>query len=235
MKNITVKASLVRAAMAVQAVKDVRYYLNGFLLSTAGKIVGTDGHSLFVADYNEGGECAIVDRDVIVRIYGTIPVTAKTVAFQIPDAKERPRGVCTTDNDKAFAFELIDGVYPKYERVIPPIDRRTFSSGFAIDSAYLAKIEKVFGKRALVQIRIGLKTECIVVTRESGDPEADPNADGRLIIMPCRTNTEFLKATVPSEGTPNENHTQRPGIQSDIAGIQPAPAAHGTGSVPACH
>lgn len=199
MKSITVNAALVRAAMAVQAVKDVRYYLNGFLLSAAGKIVATDGHSLFVADYSQDGEC--VPSDVIVRIYGAIPVTAKTVTFQLPDAEHGPRGVCTTDNNKAFVFELVDGVYPKYERVIPSMDRRTFSSGFAMDSANLAKIEKVFGRRALVKIRIGLKTECIVVTRESGDPESDRDADGRLIIMPCRTNTEFLTATVPPVGT----------------------------------
>lgn len=233
MKNITVKASLVRAAMAVQARGDIRHYLNGFVLSPSGKIAGTNGHTLFHGTYLEpGGEA--VDRDVIIHVFGSIPVTAKTVTFNIPEIGETKRGYCFTDNDKAFVFDLIDANFPNFMRAVPKRDRRTFSNGICINASYVAQIEKVFGKSALIEIHMGAQSESIVVTHKYTKGKTDV-MNGELVIMPCRTEKQFLTATVPSEGTPNENHTQRPGIQSDIAGIQPAPAAHDTGSVPACH
>lgn len=233
MKNITVKASLVRAAMAVQARGDIRHYLNGFLLSAAGKIAGTNGHTLFHGTYLEpGGEA--VDRDVIIHVFGSIPVTAKTVTFNIPEIGETKRGYCFTDNDKAFVFDLIDANFPNFMRAIPKRDRRTFSNGICINASYVAQIEKVFGKSALIEIHMGAQSESIVVTHKYTKGKTDVMS-GELVIMPCRTEKQFLTATVPSKEAPNENHAQRPGVQNNPTGIVTFIEPPESGTVPARH
>ena len=73
MKHIaTVPAALVKAAMLFQAKNDVRYYLNGIMI-TKSHIVATDGHVMFVSPYESDLR---PDEQMIIAIKGKIPAKA---------------------------------------------------------------------------------------------------------------------------------------------------------------
>ena len=103
------------------AQQDVRYYLNGLLLETDGKIlraVATDGHRLAICemalkDGKTGQQQVIVPRKGVLelqRILGTensieLAIGTNHVRAQIGEIR--------------FTSKLIDGRFPEYGRVIP--------------------------------------------------------------------------------------------------------------------
>jgi DNA polymerase III subunit beta len=102
------------------AQQDVRYYLNGMLLETDGKMlrtVATDGHRLALCEMDlpskSGSQQVIVPRKGVLelqRLLGTegeVQVTIGTnhIRAQIGDVR--------------FTSKLIDGRFPEYSRVIP--------------------------------------------------------------------------------------------------------------------
>ncbi|MFZ8983524.1 MAG: DNA polymerase III subunit beta, partial [Steroidobacteraceae bacterium] len=104
-------------AMAQQ---DVRYYLNGMLLETTGKMlrtVATDGHRLAMAEIEtaaEGkGQQIIIPRKGVLelqRLLGSeggleLAIGTNHIRAQIGDIR--------------FTSKLIDGRFPEYSRVIP--------------------------------------------------------------------------------------------------------------------
>jgi DNA polymerase III subunit beta len=109
------------------AQQDVRYYLNGLLLETNGKLlraVATDGHRLALCEMELSGkpratQQVIVPRKGVLelqRILGTegnieLAVGTNHVRCQIGEIR--------------FTSKLIDGRFPEYERVIPASPPRT--------------------------------------------------------------------------------------------------------------
>ena len=104
-------------AMAQQ---DVRYYLNGMLLETDGKMlrtVATDGHRLALCEMELAtkgkGQQIIIPRKGVLELQrllgneGTVSLTIGTnhIRVQIADIR--------------FTSKLIDGRFPEYGRVIP--------------------------------------------------------------------------------------------------------------------
>jgi DNA polymerase-3 subunit beta len=102
------------------AQQDVRYYLNGMLLETDGKMlrtVATDGHRLALCEMalaTKGkGQQIIVPRKGVLELHrllgneGTVTLTIGTnhIRAQIADIR--------------FTSKLIDGRFPEYSRVIP--------------------------------------------------------------------------------------------------------------------
>jgi DNA polymerase-3 subunit beta len=102
------------------AQQDVRYYLNGMLLETDGKMlrtVATDGHRLALCEMDlpskTGGQQVIVPRKGVLelqRLLGTegdvqITIGSNHIRAQIGDVR--------------FTSKLIDGRFPEYSRVIP--------------------------------------------------------------------------------------------------------------------
>ena len=102
------------------AQQDVRYYLNGMLLETDGKIlrtVATDGHRLALCEMDlpskATGQQVIIPRKGVLelqRLLGTegdvqITIGSNHVRAQIGDVR--------------FTSKLIDGRFPEYSRVIP--------------------------------------------------------------------------------------------------------------------
>jgi DNA polymerase III subunit beta len=111
------------------AQQDVRYYLNGTLLETDGKLlrtVATDGHRLAIAEAqlatggkNVNAQQVIVPRKGILelqRILGNegeveITIGSNHIRLQIGDIR--------------FTSKLIDGKFPDYGRVIPASPSKT--------------------------------------------------------------------------------------------------------------
>ena len=102
------------------AQQDVRYYLNGVLLETDGKMlrtVATDGHRLALCEMDlptkATGQQVIIPRKGVLelqRLLGTegdvqITIGSNHVRAQIGDVR--------------FTSKLIDGRFPEYSRVIP--------------------------------------------------------------------------------------------------------------------
>jgi DNA polymerase III sliding clamp (beta) subunit (PCNA family) len=178
MINLNINASIIRAAMANQATKDVRYYLTGILITTTGDIVGTDGHTCFVGKHT-WEDCDTLPRDVILSIKGAIPISASVVNIQLDDIEgsATTKGIVRAGNKVLECIE-IDGKYPDYKRVIPARLSDEYSNFLCFDASLLARIEKTFGKRA--QVGIYTRGTSSSIRIESSI------LDGILVIMPMR-------------------------------------------------
>jgi len=171
---ITLSASVVRAAQQCQASKDIRHFLNGILFAANGDVVATDGHILFKCpdafDVPDGF------TDTIINVDGSIPAGADTVTIYLDS------GMAKTDNKKAFTIEIIDGKYPDYQRVIPPLPFDCASNVKGFDPVYLAKLAKVYPE-STVAMHSGNHVDSVVFTPYGSVP--DVLIDSLVVLMPC--------------------------------------------------
>ena len=153
------------------AQQDVRYYLNGMLLETDGKMlrtVATDGHRLALCEMDlpakGAGQQVIVPRKGVLelqRLLGTegdvqITIGSNHIRAQIGDVR--------------FTSKLIDGRFPEYGRVIPSApakavvaDRETLRA--ALQRTAILANEKYRG------IRLALKKNSM--TLQAHNPEQE--------------------------------------------------------------
>jgi DNA polymerase-3 subunit beta len=153
------------------AQQDVRYYLNGMLLETDGKMlrtVATDGHRLALCEMDlpgkTPGQQVIVPRKGVLelqRLLGTegevqITIGSNHIRAQIGDVR--------------FTSKLIDGRFPEYGRVIPAAppkavvaDRETLRA--ALQRTAILANEKYRG------IRLALKKNSM--TLQAHNPEQE--------------------------------------------------------------
>lgn len=78
-----VPAKLFKAARLAQSKNDVRFWLNGVLITPAGKMIGTNGAMACIANIGEG--VTGLDSDVTVCMTGAIPAKAVEIEFDISD------------------------------------------------------------------------------------------------------------------------------------------------------
>ncbi|MAT91424.1 MAG: hypothetical protein CME59_02360 [Halioglobus sp.] len=197
MNDIEIDARFVRGAQACQASNDIRYYLNGICIMPDGRIAGTNGHVLYVGKYSEDQD-SLPDRNIILKLHGTIPRAAKSVRFTFTArAGDVWRGVAVTDNNKAFCFETIDGKYPDIDRVIPeaPEPDGIICDGFGIQARYLSLVPKTLGVGESVICQHAEPNGPAVFRLHSADKDGCDlfAASSRLIVMPA-----WLKATYRS-------------------------------------
>ncbi len=102
------------------AQQDVRYYLNGMLLETDGKMlrtVATDGHRLALCEMDlpttGGHQQVIIPRKGVLELQRLLG-TAGDVSITIGSNHVRAQ-----IGDVRFTSKLIDGRFPEYGRVIP--------------------------------------------------------------------------------------------------------------------
>jgi DNA polymerase-3 subunit beta len=153
------------------AQQDVRYYLNGMLLETDGKMlrtVATDGHRLALCEMDlpskAGNQQVIIPRKGVLelqRLLGTegdvaITIGSNHIRAQIGDVR--------------FTSKLIDGRFPEYSRVIPAAspkaivaDREVLRS--ALQRTAILANEKYRG------IRLALKKNSL--TLQAHNPEQE--------------------------------------------------------------
>jgi DNA polymerase-3 subunit beta len=153
------------------AQQDVRYYLNGMLLETDGKMlrtVATDGHRLALCEMDlpskAGNQQVIIPRKGVLelqRLLGTegdvaITIGSNHIRAQIGDVR--------------FTSKLIDGRFPEYSRVIPAAspkaivaDREALRS--ALQRTAILANEKYRG------IRLALKKNSL--TLQAHNPEQE--------------------------------------------------------------
>jgi len=117
-KQLKKLLALVQYAMAQQ---DIRYYLNGLLLTTKGnelRVVTTDGHRLAYATGS------LIDTPSPIEVI--LPrKTVLELSRQLVDSEDLVEIILTPSqarfkfNNIEFISKLIDGKFPDYERVIP--------------------------------------------------------------------------------------------------------------------
>jgi DNA polymerase III subunit beta len=171
-------ARLIAKTHFSMAQQDVRYYLNGTLLETDGKLlrtVATDGHRLAIAEAQlaTGGKSVnaqqvIVPRKGILelqRILGAegdveITIGSNHIRLQIGDIR--------------FTSKLIDGKFPDYGRVIPAaptkavvIERDSFRA--ALQRTAILSNEKYRG------VRVSLATNSLKL--QAHNPEQEEAQD----------------------------------------------------------
>jgi len=116
-------ARLIAKTHFSMAQQDVRYYLNGTLLETDGKIlrtVATDGHRLAIAEaaLATGGK-AVAAQQVIVPRKGVLELTRILSSSGEVEITIGSNHVRLQIGDVRFTSKLIDGKFPEYSRVIP--------------------------------------------------------------------------------------------------------------------
>jgi DNA polymerase III subunit beta len=119
---------------------DVRYFLNGALLTTGPRLtaVAIDGHRLATASISLEGETTpgemIVPRKAALELIRLLPDDASTVKIEIST-----RYAKFAFANIAFTCKLIEGRYPDYRRVVP----NRFEAAFSVDrQALLACLQR---------------------------------------------------------------------------------------------
>jgi DNA polymerase III sliding clamp (beta) subunit (PCNA family) len=169
----TMPASTYRAAFACKATKDVRYYLNGLYLDAdRAKIVGTDGHMLYINDVDVGDEPgpSIIFEPV------KILVSAETVKVERHDDTCVMLHVTARNGSTTMHIcKILDGRYPDYQAVTPPGDPApTDVMGFNVEQ--LARLKQVFKRYAQFEF-FGPHNVYRATGREG---------EGTVVLMPCK-------------------------------------------------
>lgn len=166
--------NLVQFAMAVQ---DIRYYLNGLLLSIEGstlRVVATDGHRLSYAASALASPAAKLD--VI------LPRKTVTELSKLLEDSDDPVIVEIRENQVMFSFagvvvvsKVVDGKFPDYTKVIPTsyekqikLDRQALQQ--ALQRAAILSNEKIRGVR-LVLTKDALSIICTNNEQEEAEEE----------------------------------------------------------------
>lgn len=116
-------ARLIAKTHFSMAQQDVRYYLNGTLLETDGKLlrtVATDGHRLAIAEaeLTAAGK-TISPQQVIVPRKGILELTRLLGGNGDVEIAIGSNHIRLQIGDVRFTSKLIDGKFPEYGRVIP--------------------------------------------------------------------------------------------------------------------
>jgi DNA polymerase-3 subunit beta len=103
------------------AQQDVRYYLNGLLLETDGKVlraVATDGHRLALCEMELPGKAKTIHQVIIPR-KGVLELQRILATDGNIELAVGTNHVRAQIGDIRFTSKLIDGRFPEYGRVIP--------------------------------------------------------------------------------------------------------------------
>ena len=153
------------------AQQDVRYYLNGMLLETDGKMlrtVATDGHRLALCEMDlpskATGQQVIVPRKGVLelqRLLGTegdvhITIGSNHIRAQIGDVR--------------FTSKLIDGRFPEYGRVIPASPAKSLVADREILRSALQRTA-ILANEKYRGIRLALKKNSL--TLQAHNPEQE--------------------------------------------------------------
>jgi DNA polymerase III subunit beta len=145
---------LTQFAMAVQ---DIRYYLNGLLLSVDGnslRVVATDGHRLSYAAFAMTGTLpkldVILPRKTVIELSKLLGETDDPVRIEV-----RQNQVLFSFAGVEIVSKVVDGKFPDYTKVVPThyakkiaIDRLTLLQ--ALQRAAILSNEKIRGVRLVL-------------------------------------------------------------------------------------
>jgi hypothetical protein len=184
--KITLKTSVLRAALLCAAKKDIRYYLQGICISfnhpEIAMVCGTNGHILFAGqcpiDVIEAPEAygfeIIVPGDVIKGL------DKKAAVVMLETIDSMPKGYYVLGNSR---FQAIDAKFPDISRVIP--SRDAFAE---IKPSYFKPEYLCTANEALAMFYGDKKDKCYPFAQR-GDASAvvhNERNDALVVVMPMR-------------------------------------------------
>ena len=195
--KITLKTSVLRAALICSAKKDIRYYLQGVCVSInhpdIAMVYGTDGHVLFagqspivchVAPENYGFD-VIIPSD-------TIKAIDKRVEFvDLMTIEGGEKGYYLLGNSR---FQAIDARYPDISRVVPARDAFSELKVSYFDPELLVK-----GNEALAMY-YGDKKGKVFPLSQRGDYSGaihNNQNDAVVVVMPMRNDAGIYQGLNP--------------------------------------
>jgi hypothetical protein len=195
--KISLKTSVLRAALLCSAKKDIRYYLQGICISfnhpEVAMVCGTNGHILFAGqcpiDVIEAPETygfeIIVPGDVIK----ALDKKAEVVMLETIDAM--PKGHYVLGNTR---FQAIDARFPDISRVIP--SRDAFAE---IKPSYFKPEYLCTANEALAMYYGSKKDICYPLhTRGDGSGVVHMNRnDALVVVMPMRNDAGTYQGLNP--------------------------------------
>ena len=195
--KITLKTSVLRAALLCSAKKDIRYYLQGICISfnhpEIAMVCGTNGHILFA------GQCPI---DVIEApdAYGfeiIVPgdvikgLDKKADVVMLETIDSMPKGYYVLGNSR---FQAIDARFPDVSRVIP--SRDAFAE---IKPSYFKPEYLCTANEALAMFYGHKKDKCYSLAQRgdaSGVVHNERN-DALVVVMPMRNDAGSYQGLNP--------------------------------------
>ncbi|MFQ5634572.1 MAG: DNA polymerase III subunit beta [Gammaproteobacteria bacterium] len=154
------------------AQQDVRYYLNGLLLETAGgtlRAVATDGHRLALCEVGLVDESGAAEQVIIPR-KGVLELQRLLGDDDDVQLAIGANHIRANIGSIRFTSKLIDGRFPDYDRVIPKPDGNRLRAGrdylrSALQRAAILSNEKYRG------IRLDLASKCLKIQANNPDQE----------------------------------------------------------------
>jgi DNA polymerase-3 subunit beta len=153
------------------AQQDVRYYLNGMLLESDGKMlrtVATDGHRLALCEMELATKSG--QQQVIVPRKGVLELQRLMGSEGIVSVEVGSNHIRVTIGGIRFTSKLVDGRFPEYGRVIPASPPRTLRADRealrrALQRTSILANEKYRG------IRLALKQNLVILTAHNPEQE----------------------------------------------------------------
>jgi len=195
--KITLKTSVLRAALLCSAKKDIRYYLQGICISfnhpEVAMVCGTNGHILFAGqcpiDVIEAPEAygfeIIVPGDVIKGL----DKKAEVVMLETIDSM--PKGHYVLGNTR---FQAIDARFPDISRVIPSRDAFPEQKASYFRPDYLCTANE-----ALAMFYGDKKDKCYSLAQRGDASGVVHNGrnDALVVVMPMRNDADNYQGLNP--------------------------------------
>ena len=195
--KITLKTSVLRAALICAAKKDLRYYLQGVCISInhpdIAMVYGTDGHVLFAA------QCPIVVIDAPAQYGFQIIIPSDTI--KAIDKKSEFIDLETIDGGAKdyyllgnARFQAIDARYPDISRVVPARDAFSEQKISYFDPDLIVR-----GNEALAMY-YGAKKGKVFPLHQRGDYSGaihNNQNDAVVVVMPMRNDSGTYQGLNP--------------------------------------
>jgi hypothetical protein len=188
--KITLKTSVLRAALLCSAKKDIRYYLQGICISfnhpEVAMVCGTNGHILFA------GQCPIetieapeaLGFEIIVPgdVIKGLDKKAEVVMLETIDSM--PNGHYVLGNTR---FQAIDARFPDISRVIPSRDAFSEQKASYFRPEYLCTANE-----ALAMFYGDKKDKCYSLSQRGDASGVVHNGrnDALVVVMPMRNDAD---------------------------------------------
>ena len=143
---ITVSFATMQAALLCAAKKEIRYAMEGVLITPQGDVVSTDGAVMLTGKTLEGAP----DEDYLFKLTLKPPVKYDHAVI---DTERNVVWFVNGDVSTSITATVIDGKFPRWERLILTFNTAdTVSLGFGTKYLMLlGKLSKMFGSAVLLE------------------------------------------------------------------------------------
>lgn len=195
--KITLKTSVLRAALLCAAKKDLRYYLQGICISfnhpEVAMVCGTNGHILFAGqcpiDVIEAPDAYGFEIIVPADVIKGLDKKAEVVMLETIDSM--PKGYYVLGNSR---FQAIDARFPDISRVIPSRD------AFAELKVSYFKPEYLCTANEALAMYYGDKKDKCYSLAQRGDASGvvhNERNDALVVVMPMRNDAGSYQGLNP--------------------------------------